>query len=785
MKNKFIRKLVIKRSLIYFILAGLNFTTFFPNLFGKTEDLCKRLEQSIQGKKHGFLAGNLSYYIGGFHASWKLVEEETIGLTHPFYHDLRSRGVGLLESEIRGTENTGTGNDFMGWEFYKDTRVLYGTVIAGEKEYRHPAPTRMIWRPDKMICEYEIEDILIREEKFIGKNDAAASIITSSKPVTLRFEGQSFYVRHSVSSSAKISYQKENNTIIILEGGMVRSKPDPDGPVRTGPCVYQGMTTALSASKDFSETFTTEIGQNGEQKYKFEIPCDDDGVTVSWAMDDDREKALVKSGGIISQSKISLASKTQEMNLLLSNEIPQFRCSDPKFEEIYYFLWSIYLMYYIDVQKGWEMENHTQSAVNNFLGIHRYDSCFQIKVGAWTRNKKRFAYGNVLTWKHLVENKRYRETPNGLIMLSDNKGIGWHSGAYGGELSEHVVGAWQIYQHTGDLNFLRNCYEGYFQKVFWKRLLGFAMNDFEVIEILESMAELSGNDKDVEHWQTLIRQTPEHIRLMFDQRWEVNDHDNFFMGPKNGKLHTNAFWAMRTSYFPREYAERMIHSWALNQTDGFMGEFFPLAMAKKSMKVFNSADDLAFGYTPDTAYFTLDGMFKQGFPKIASELTLNHLENYNFHQEWEIPVAPEAYRRNLDLFGDQFSNFNAGKILLFIEGLAGVSYSVPEQILKIRDSMPLVWEWMELDIPNGTQSDWTKIRFERNKTFFGGERKKITVKDSPYPVKIDVWLDEKELAGNPSLQGAQFKTLSAERNNSINIIAEETADIYTISVPLK
>ena len=71
------------------------------------------------------------------------------------------------------------------------------------------------------------------------------------------------------------------------------------------------------------------------------------------------------------------------MNLLLSNGIPQFRCSDPKFEEIYYFLWSIYLMYYIDVQKGWEMENHTQSAVNNFLGIHRYDACFQIKVGAW------------------------------------------------------------------------------------------------------------------------------------------------------------------------------------------------------------------------------------------------------------------------------------------------------------------------------------------------------------------------------------------------------------------
>ena len=90
---------------------------------------------------------------------------------------------------------------------------------------------------------------------------------------------------------------------------------------------------------------------------------------------------------------------------------------------------------------------------------------------------------------------------------------------------------------------------------------------------------------------------------------EANGHDNFFQ-PKNGKLHTNAFWAMRTSHFPKEYADRMIHSRALNQTDGFMGEFFPLAMAKKSMKIFTSADDLALG-THLIRPISLDGMFKQ------------------------------------------------------------------------------------------------------------------------------------------------------------------------------
>ena len=73
-------------------LLGLTVCVFHASLFpasaqaeqGEAEP-CKRLEQSIQGRKHGFLAGNLTYYIGGFHASWESIEEETIGLTHPFF----------------------------------------------------------------------------------------------------------------------------------------------------------------------------------------------------------------------------------------------------------------------------------------------------------------------------------------------------------------------------------------------------------------------------------------------------------------------------------------------------------------------------------------------------------------------------------------------------------------------------------------------------------------------------------------------------------------------------
>ena len=692
----------------------------------------------------------MTYYIGGFHASWKLIEDETIGLTHPFHHDLRSRGVGLLASNLTGTEHTGKGNDFSGWEFYKDTKVLYGTVMVDGKTYEHPKPKSMRWRPDKMICEYEVGGVTIQEEKFIAANDAAASIIIASQPVTLRFSGHSFYHRNSVSSSAAIKIDTKSNAIVITEGGMVKSRPDPDSPERIGPCVYTGMTTVLSSSRDISQSATTKRNEKGAQHYSFAVPCDRNGTVVSWAMHDDPavavknassvtgygsrpDQAKRRSGtldtqspqelperrhsaprsGLRSQSHIRTAmlAKTREVNRQLNEEIPWFRCSDEKFVDIYYYLWSLYLMYYIDVQEGWEMEPHTQTAVNNFLGMHRYDAMFQIKAGAWTSNKRRFAYGNVLTWKHLTKNDRFRENRNGLRMLSDNKGTTWHSGAYGGETSEHVRGAWQIYQHTGDIEFLKECYEGHFAKLFEKHVSNFAMNVFEVADVLERMAKLTGNKADIPHWQKLVRRDSEHVQLMFKQRWEANGITNYFAAPNNGMIMTNGFWAMRSPHFPREYAKAMVNAWAVNRDEGFYGDFFPLAMSKQSMTTFKTDVDHSFGYTPDTAYFTLDGMFRQGLTKEATELTLNHLENYNYHKQWQIPVAPEAYTRSRKLFGDQFSNFNAGKILLYLEGLAGLKYSIPDKNLAVRAALPDSWEWMEIRLPIAKQ--WTKIRYTK------------------------------------------------------------------------
>ena len=64
------------------------------------------LEQEITSLKHSFLAGNNIYYISqGRWGNPGNVDDETIGLIHPFYNDLRSRGTGIVEYE-----NTGVGN---------------------------------------------------------------------------------------------------------------------------------------------------------------------------------------------------------------------------------------------------------------------------------------------------------------------------------------------------------------------------------------------------------------------------------------------------------------------------------------------------------------------------------------------------------------------------------------------------------------------------------------------------------------------------------------------------
>jgi hypothetical protein len=146
--------------------------------------------------------------------------------------------------------------------------------------------------------------------------------------------------------------------------------------------MYRGMSTVLTASRNFAASHKFAKGEHGEMQYEFEVPCDSNGVVLVWAMHDGDDQAIKREMAVLREPREAMLAKTREMNRQLGEESPYFRCSDRKFEDIYYYLWSLYLMYYIDVQRGMKMVPQTQTAVNNFLGMHRYDAAFQIKGGS-------------------------------------------------------------------------------------------------------------------------------------------------------------------------------------------------------------------------------------------------------------------------------------------------------------------------------------------------------------------------------------------------------------------
>ena len=64
-----------------------------------------------------------------------------------------------------------------------------------------------------------------------------------------------------------------------------------------------------------------------------------------------------------------------------------------------------------------------------------------------------------------------------------------------------------------------------------------------------------------------------------------------------------------------------------------------------------------------------------------------------------VPVAPESRHRDFSLFGDQYSNFNAGKILLILEGIGGLHYSTTDDSFTFAENLPKEWSFMEFQVP--------------------------------------------------------------------------------------
>ena len=104
-----------------------------------------------------------------------------------------------------------------------------------------------------------------------------------------------------------------------------------------------------------------------------------------------------------------------------------------------------------------------------------------------------------------------------------------------------------------------------------------------------------------------------------------------------------------------------------------------------------------FAVTPDTNYYMLMGMFRHNVPHIAVPATLGHLKLNNM--EWGIPIAPESREADFVVWGDQYSNFNAGKLIPLIEGIGGFKLSIGNSTFTQVDALPQEWSSMEWRMP--------------------------------------------------------------------------------------
>ena len=230
-----------------------------------------------------------------------------------------------------------------------------------------------------MIVQYELameggETVAsIQEEKFISSNDVVSSIITSDKPLKLEVTGQSYgSEKRIISLDGKCSFDSENNSILVREGGRITTKVSENPTVeKEGALVYDGMTGVLSSSRPLENVSLYEV-RPGVCGYTFTIPLDPEGTTLSWTMRDEQSSAVDAVKEVLADPNRYMEEKTIKMNNLLNNVVPYFRCSDDDIVKIYYYLWSLHLMYYTQGDSGMQMFPHTQTAVNNFLGLHRW-----------------------------------------------------------------------------------------------------------------------------------------------------------------------------------------------------------------------------------------------------------------------------------------------------------------------------------------------------------------------------------------------------------------------------
>jgi hypothetical protein len=257
---------------------------------------------------------------------------------------------------------------------------------------------------------------------------------------------------------------------------------------------------------------------------------------------------------------------------------------------------------------------------------------------------------------------------------------------------------------------------------------------------LKKMAGALGHHADVNHWDQMLDTDTAAVVAHLSKSWEKVTPNWFTVG--NGKTMGLSDLAYTTmSQFPRDWMVKIAEHWLDNSVEGFNSE---VPLARYAIKDWPQAlaKNPNFAVTPDGNWFVLYGLYLHNVDGLANKFALAHLKKYNM--ENGVPVAPETRTKDFAPHGDQFSNFNAGKILNIIEGIGGIRYSVSNDSFTFADNLPTDWSYMEYHIPvmKGGDAMWVKTRAERSQKGHT-VTKTVSVDSSPFKnLIVEPWTED-------------------------------------------
>jgi hypothetical protein len=302
-----------------------------------------------------------------------------------------------------------------------------------------------------------------------------------------------------------------------------------------------------------------------------------------------------------------------------------------------------------------------------------------------------------------------------------------------------------IYEHSGDKNFLWEVYN-FFRNLWWEEENrdwaggeGSAFFEWGIgLNICRSLIDMARELKlpyDVKHWESLYSQLLPQYRHM----WE--EDISHFMGPSKVK-DIPSLWTMMAHDMPDEWAEEMSEHWVMNSQEGFLGEVPINIRAKDSEQVW------PFNVSTLTTWLVIEGMFRHHVDADAIQCTLGHING--MVRDYGFPIAPEAWDGNYKPWGSAYYGWDEAIVLLLIERLAGIQYSVLENSFIVCEHLPEIWDFIETVTPivKDGITHWTKLRIERKRDD-AGVVKMISVDGNiQQNLVIEPWMEGRSLVSS-------------------------------------